>query len=54
MKFNYQNFTNQLAKLIFEYAEKIPVPTEDIYVYRRTVEKMQKDPRYIALVKSLS
>lgn len=54
MKFNYQNFTNQLAELLFEYAEKIPVPTEDIHVYQRTVEKMQKDPRYIALIESLS
>lgn len=54
MKFNYQDFTNQLAELLFEYAEKIPVPTEDIHVYRRTVAKMQKDPRYIVLVESLS
>lgn len=52
--FEYQDFTNQFAELLFEYAEKIPVPTEDIRVYQQTVEIIEKDPRYIALMKSLS
>jgi hypothetical protein len=54
LKFEYKDTTIQLATLLFEYAEKIPVPTEDINLYKITVDKMMKDPRYISLLKEVS
>lgn len=52
-KFGYKESTIKLADLLFEYAEKIPVPVTDPTVYDKISLQMQKDPRYIALERSL-
>jgi hypothetical protein len=54
LKFEYQINTNELASLLFEYAEQIPVPTIDTNIYAQTVKKMMRDRRFIALMKKLT
>ncbi|MBA2656922.1 MAG: hypothetical protein H0U70_08030 [Tatlockia sp.] len=54
IKFGYDPKTIELAELLFEYADQIPVPTKDTSVYPKVIELMMKDPRYISLLKSLS
>ncbi len=53
LRFEFANTTTQLADLLFEYAEKIPVPTENRQIYIDTAEKMMADPRFKALIKAL-
>lgn len=52
-KFEYQDFTNDLAEILFEYAATIPVPTKDISIYSKIVSKIETDPRYLALLEKL-
>lgn len=53
LKFGYDPATVGFANLLFEYAEKIPVPTEDTEIYSKTAEQMMNDPRFISLIKTL-
>ncbi len=50
---SYADNTRILATLLFEYAKYLPTPVEDTNLYIRIVDKLMKDPRYIALMKSL-
>lgn len=54
LKYNYRESTIELARLLFEYAKTLPIPTKDPELYRETVEKMLKDPRLIDLFKQTS
>ncbi len=53
VKFEYQESTNLLAELLFEYANKIAVPTIDTAIYEQMVEKITQDSRYLTLLKML-
>ena len=53
LKFEFANSTIQFADLLFEYAEKIPVPTENRKIYIDVAEQMMKDPRFIELLELL-
>ncbi|MBA3536985.1 MAG: hypothetical protein H0T84_10310 [Tatlockia sp.] len=54
IKYSYANTTNQLAELLFEYAETIPTPVKNINIYKLVVEKMMRDPRYVSLMKEIA
>ncbi|MBA3536292.1 MAG: hypothetical protein H0T84_06760 [Tatlockia sp.] len=53
-KQGYKESTRTLAELLFEYAEKIPVPVENTNIYITTVDKLMKDARYLALMQFLA
>lgn len=50
LSFEYYDHTNQFAQILFEYAKPIPIPTTDITVYKKTAQRMLKDPRLIRLL----
>jgi uncharacterized protein (UPF0333 family) len=50
----YMDSTRTLAELLFEYAEKLPVPVENTDMYITAVDQLMKDARYIALMQSLA
>ncbi|MBA2653216.1 MAG: hypothetical protein H0U73_13270 [Tatlockia sp.] len=52
--YGYVNTTKQLGDLLFEYAQNLPKPVEDINLYNIAVDKMMNDPRFISLEKSIS
>ncbi|MBA2656250.1 MAG: hypothetical protein H0U70_04610 [Tatlockia sp.] len=54
MIFAYNPTTKQFGDLLFEYAATIPVPTKDLTIYAKTIEKLTHDPKYIALIKTLN
>ncbi|MBA3535596.1 MAG: hypothetical protein H0T84_03145 [Tatlockia sp.] len=53
LKFGYDPTTIEFGNLLFEYAAKIPVPTEDTSIYIKTSKQMMQDPRFVSLIKSL-
>ncbi|MBA2711356.1 MAG: hypothetical protein H0U57_12290 [Tatlockia sp.] len=54
LKFEFATSTTKFADLLFEYAEKIPVPTTNRKLYIDAADKMMQDPRFITLLKSLT
>ncbi len=53
IRFEFASTTIQFADLLFEYAEKIPVPTKNQKIYIDTVEKIMEDSRFTSLLNSL-
>lgn len=53
MIFAYNPTTKIFGDLLFEYAGTIPIPTKDLSIYQKTIQKMMKNPRYLNLIKSL-
>ncbi|MBA2657147.1 MAG: hypothetical protein H0U70_09230 [Tatlockia sp.] len=51
-KYGYMDTTQQLGDLLFEYAQTLPKPVNNISLYNLTAEKMIKDSRFISLIKS--
>ena len=45
MKYNFAQTTIDFGDLLFEYAARIPVPSNNPSVYKETVEKLLKDQR---------
>ncbi len=52
LKFNFAQTTIDLGDLLFEYAQQIPVPSQDSKIYQMTVKKFLKDPRLHAIFKA--
>jgi len=53
VKFSYEESTNLLAELLFEYAATLPVPVKDTSLYIAAVDRLMLDPRYQTLMKML-
>lgn len=51
--FSYRDSTKIFGDLLMEYAARIPVPTNDPSIYKKTAEKLVEDSRFIDLMKSL-
>lgn len=54
LKYNFADTTIALGDLLFEYAEKLPIPTTDPEAYTMAVEKLLKDPKLHKIFKALS
>lgn len=54
LKYNFADTTIELGDLLFEYAEKLPVPSTDPEVYSITIKKLLKDPKLLKIFKTIS
>lgn len=45
LKYNFKDTTIELGTLLFEYAQKLPIPTNDPRLYYNTVSELLQDPR---------
>lgn len=52
IKYNFSQSTIDFGDLLFEYAARIPVPSENPTVYKETVEKLLKDTRLLQIFKA--
>ena len=50
LKYNFKDTTIALGNLLFEYAEKLPVPTPDPESYLKTGEQMLQDENVIKIL----
>ena len=49
LKYNYAPTTVKLGNLLFEYANRIPIPSNDPEIYKASVTKLLNDPRLLEI-----
>ncbi|MBX7066236.1 MAG: hypothetical protein K1X28_03290 [Parachlamydiales bacterium] len=54
LKYNFKSTTIEFAKILFDYAGKIPIGTSDPEIYHQTVKAMMHDPGFQKVVHQLT